>query len=410
MASTQHQEDYEVFLAVGKIVIVGTGFSGAVIARKIAEELDRSVIVIEKRAHIAGNMYDEVDEHGILVQRYGPHVVVTNRWSVIDYLSQYSELFKHTVKELSFIDGNYVRLPFNFESVQQLIGGQKAEILIAKLRRKYRGRDRVPVLELANNTDVDISGFGNLLFEKAYRTYCAKQWDIPVETLDKTIMDRVPMAMSYDERYMDKDFQYLPKSGFTALFRNMLNHPNISFSLNDDALTHITLDEPNKNILFDGEQLDLLVYTGAVDELFALKYGELPYRSLNIQYQWFDKEQVYPEKIISFPQAAGYTRKTEYKFMMYDNFAAKGSVIATEYPTAYVKGGTLAPFYPVITDENKSRYELYRKEAESYGNIFLSGRLADFRYYNMDDCILHAFEVFDEIKDYLTKTGNVGEL
>lgn len=387
---------------MNRIVVVGTGFSGAVIARKIAEELNRPVTVIEKRAHIAGNMYDEMDEHGILIQKYGPHVVVTNRWSVIEYLSQYSEMFKHTVKELSFIDGKYVRLPFNFESVQQLIGGKKAESLIAKLRAEFRGRDRVPVLELANHTDSDISDFGNLLFEKAYRTYCAKQWDIPVEKLDKTIMNRVPMAMSYDERYMDKDFQYLPKFGFTKMFQNLLDHPNISVRLNEDALTHITLNDANKEILFDGEPLDLLVYTGAVDELFALKYGELPYRSLNIQYQWFDEEKVYPEKIISFPQADGYTRKTEYKFMMYDNSSAKGSVIATEYPIAYIKGGEHAPFYPVITDETKARYELYRKEAQSYGNIFLCGRLAEFRYYNMDDCILHAFDVFEEIKNYLS--------
>ena len=393
-----------------KIVVVGAGFSGAVIARKIAEELDRPVIVIEKRAHIAGNMYDEIDEHGILVQKYGPHVIVTNRWSVIDYLSRYSEMFQHTVKELSFVDGNYVRLPFNFETVQQLIGAQNSEKLLAKLRKEYRGRDRVPVIELANHKDADISAFGNLLFEKAYRTYCAKQWDIPVETLDKTIMDRVPMAMSYDERYMDKDFQYLPKNGFTALFRDLLHHPNISLSLIDDALAHITFDDAARRVLFDGEPLDILVYTGAVDELFALKYGELPYRSLDIQYQWFDQERIYPETIISFPQAKGYTRKTEYKFMMFDDSGARGSVIATEYPIAYVKGGEKAPFYPVITDETKSRYELYRREAESYGNIFLSGRLADFKYYNMDDCILHAFEIFGKIKNYLAnKESNGGK-
>lgn len=388
---------------MGKIVVVGSGFSGTVIARKIAEELSRPVTVIEKRKHIAGNMYDETDEHGILVQKYGPHVVVTNRWSIIDYLKQYSEMFKHTVKELSFIDGNYVRLPFNFETVQQLIGPQKSEILIAKLRNEYRGRDRVPVLELANNDDEDINDFGNLLFEKAYRTYCAKQWDIPVDLLDKTIMDRVPMAMSYDERYMDKDFQYLPEKGFTALFDNMLNHKNISVSLNDDALAHLTLDESNRRVLFDGEELELLVYTGAVDELFGLKYGELPYRSLDIRYQWFDKEQIYPEKIISFPQAEGYTRKTEYKFMMYDNSCTKGSVIATEYPTAYVKGGELAPFYPVITEKTKACHELYCREAQSYNNIFLCGRLADFRYYNMDDCILHALEIFEDIKEFLLR-------
>lgn len=388
-----------------KIIVVGAGFSGAVIARKIAEELDQSVTVIEKRAHIAGNMYDELDEHGILIQRYGPHIVVTNHYKVIEYLSQYAEMFQHTVKLLSFIDGKYVRLPFNFETVQQLIGCRKAEKLISKLRTRYAGRDRVPVIELTNSEDEDISAFGILLFEKAYRTYCAKQWDVPVESLDKSIMDRVPMAMSYDERYMNKDFQYLPKDGFCQLFKSMLDHPNIQLKLNTDALDGICFDEKKRKVFYQGEPLDLLVFTGPIDELLGMKYGELPYRSLDIRYEWYDLEQVYPETIISFPQAVGYTRKTEYKFMMNDFSRVQGSTVATEYPVAYVKGGKNAPFYPVITDETKARYNQYCNEVRRYHNVFLCGRLAEFKYYNMDDCILHAFEVYEEVRRYLEKIG-----
>lgn len=386
---------------MGKIVVVGSGFSGSVIARAIAEELNKEVLVVEKRSHIAGNMFDEIDEHGICVHKYGPHVVVTNKWTIIKYLSRFSNMYKHTVKELSFIDGNYVRLPFNFESVQQLVGCEKAEILINKLRREFKGRDRVPVLELANSNDVDIMQFGHLLFEKAYRTYCAKQWDVPVESLDTSIMNRVPMAMSYDERYMNKDFQYLPSDGYEKLFKNILNHPNIKIILNTDANEHLNLDIEKKIITFDNDEVEILVYTGAVDELFNLKYGELPYRSLDITYEWFDKERVYPEEIISFPQADGYTRKTEYKFMMQDIKNCKGTIVATEYPKKYVKGKSIAPFYPVITDENKAKYKKYVEEANKFGNIFLCGRLADFKYYNMDDCILHAFDVFKAIKEKL---------
>lgn len=392
-----------------EIVVVGAGFSGAVIARKLSEELNLPVTLVEKRGHVGGNMYDEMDEHGILVQKYGPHVVVTNRWDVIDYLSQYGEMFRHTVKELSFIDGKYVRLPFNFESVQQLIGCRRSETLIAKLRGAYSGRDRVPVLELANSRDRDIADFGTLLFEKCYRTYCAKQWDVPVYTLDKSIMDRVPMAMNYDERYMNKDFQYMPREGFTALFQRMLDHPNISLQLNQDAMEDISFDEERHQVLYQGEPLELLVFTGPIDELLGIKYGELPYRSLDIRYEWFDADRMYPEEIISFPQADGYTRKTEYKFMMYDSAQAEGSTIATEYPTAYVKGGPNAPFYPVITDENRARYERYRREIEGYGNVFLCGRLAEFKYYNMDDCILRALEVYQEIRHYLAKKRIVEE-
>ncbi|MBQ8671406.1 MAG: UDP-galactopyranose mutase [Alphaproteobacteria bacterium] len=385
------------------IVVVGTGFSGSILARKIAEEMNFKVKVVEKRPQIAGNMYDEYDEHGILIQKYGPHVLVTNEWKVIEYLSQYAKLMKHTVKELSYMDGQYVRLPFNFESVQQLVGAQNSQQLLAKMRKAFAGRDRVPVLELVRHEDKGISDYGKLLFEKSFRTYCAKQWDLPPETLDPSIMNRSAMAMGYDERYMNKDFQYLPEDGFTPMFENMLNHPNITLTLNDDATKHITFDETKKEIFFDEEKVDLLVWTGAIDELFNLKYGELPYRSLDITYEWFDKDKMYPEKIISYPQAKGYTRKTEYKFMMKDYSQIKGTTIATEYPSAYVKGKSIAPFYPVITDETKSNYQKYLKLAQSYGNIFLCGRLAEFRYYNMDDCILHAFDVFEEIKKYMDK-------
>ena len=178
---------------MSKVIVVGAGFSGAVIARKIADELGLPVDVVEKRSQIAGNMYDQMDEHGIRVHMYGPHVLVTDRWSIMEYLSRFSDFYKHVVKELSFIDNHYVRLPFNFESVQEMLGEARAESLINKLRKKYRGYDRVPVLQLANDADPEISSWGNLLFDKAYKTYCAKQWDVPVETLDKTIMDRVPM-------------------------------------------------------------------------------------------------------------------------------------------------------------------------------------------------------------------------
>lgn len=385
---------------MGKIVVVGSGFSGAVIAREIAEKLNKPVIVLEKRPHIAGNMYDELDEHGILVQRYGPHVLVTDEWRVIDYLSNFADMVQHTVKELSYMDGRYVRLPFNFESIQQMIGYPAAEKVIRKLRGAFHGRDRVPIQELCGSGDEDISGFGKLLFEKSFRTYCAKQWDVDPAKLDISIMGRSAIAMGYDERYMNKDFQFLPREGFTEMFRRMMEHPNISVELKCDALRHLKLEEDTHSIALDGEPVELLVYTGAVDELFGVCYGELPYRSLDIHYEWFDQDKIYPEKIVSYPQADGYTRRTEYKFMMADSSAAKGTTIATEYPIPYVKGGMHAPYYPVITEETKERYASYKEKAATYGNIFLCGRLAEFKYYNMDDCILHAFEVFEQIRQY----------
>ena len=388
---------------MGKVVVVGSGFSGAVLAREIAEKLNKKVLVIEKRPQIAGNMYDELDEHGIRIQKYGPHVLVTNAWKVISYLSRFSEMVKHVVKEISIIDGQYVRLPFNFESVQQMVGFERSEVVINKMRKLCPGRDRVPGQALCCCDDADVRDFANLLFEKSFRTYCAKQWGIDPEKLDSTIMGRSAFAMGYDERYMNKDFQFLPKHGFTAMFEKMLDHPNIEVRLNVDAMDGLWLDSGTHSISYAGEPVELLVYTGALDELFREKYGELPYRALDITYEWFDAEKKYPEKIISCPQAEGYTRMTEYKFFMEDWSHIHGTVIATEYPSAYVKGKSIAPFYPVITEETKARYTKYLQEAADYPNLYLCGRLAEFRYYNMDDCILHAFDIFEQIQEKYTE-------
>lgn len=386
-----------------KIIVVGSGFSGSILARKIAEELKREVIILEKRSHIGGNMYDEYNESGILVQIYGPHFLNTNNFVVIKFLQQYGELFPHNTKLLSFIDGKYVRLPFNFTTVQQLVGAEHAEPLLAKLRQEFYGRDRVPVLELVEHSDKDISAYGTLLFEKAYRTYTSKMWGIEPEQIDKYVLDRVPMAMGYDERYLNKDFQYLPVQGFTKLFEEMLKHPNIQVQLNVDALEHLRLDENAGRVYYDGQPVECLIYTGAIDELFGLKYGALPYRSLDIRYEYSDKASMLPSEIISYPQAAGYTRSTEYRKIMYDDSEVKGSVVATEYPLQYDPKAEVGntPYYPVLTEESQQVYRQYLAEVEKYENLFLCGRLAEFKYYNMDVCIEHALSYFENVKAYL---------
>lgn len=389
---------------MGEIIVVGSGFSGGILARKLAEECGRKVTIIEKRPHIGGNMYDEYDEHGILIQKYGPHFLNTNKYFIIEFLEQYAELFPHDTKLLSFIDGNYVRLPFNFRTLQQLVGAKKSEALLAKMREKFAGRDRVPIFELVDSDDDDVREYGNLLFEKAYRTYTAKQWGLDPEDIDRSVLDRVPMAMNFDERYLNKDFQYLPKKGFTDLFKNMLDHPNIELRLNTDALDYIEFDEENRKITYGGDQVELLVFTGAIDELFGLKYGRLPYRSLDIRYKYEEKKSILPEEIVSYPQAPGYTRSTEYKKFTYGiDKDIPVSMTATEYPLQYDPESENAniPYYPIIAEDNIKLYEKYLAEAEKYGNIVLCGRLAEYKYYNMDICIEHALEKFEDIKKKL---------
>lgn len=392
---------------MGRIVIVGTGFSGSVLARKIAEECGRKVDVVEKRSNIGGNMYDEYDEHGILVQRYGPHFLNTNKYWIIEYLSQYAELFPHDTHLLSRIDGNYVQLPFNFRTLQQLVGAKKSESLLARLRERFHGRDRVPIFELVDSDDGDIREYGTLLFEKAYRTYTAKQWGIPPEEIDRSVLERVPMAMNYDARYLNRDFQYLPKKGYTEIFKNLLDHANISIQLNTDALLHIQFDESRRMITYDGEDVELLIFTGNIDELFGLKYGRLPYRSLDIRYTYENRKSILPEEIVSYPQAEGYTRSTEYKKFTYGmDQDVPVSMIATEYPLDYDPDDERAniPYYPVLTEDSQKRYARYLGEAAKYGNIVLCGRLAEFKYFNMDVCIEHAIEKFQQIRNRLEST------
>lgn len=386
-----------------EIIVVGSGFSGSILARKIAEELNLKVLVVEKRSHIGGNAFDEIDKNGILVQKYGPHFLNTNKYNIIHFLQQHAELFPHCTKLLSHIDGQYVRLPFNFLTVQQLIGPAKAERILTKLRENFSGRDRVPVLELVNHNDDEIHAYGNLLFEKAYKTYISKMWGIGVDQVDKYVLERVPMAMNYDERYLNKDFQYLPTHGFTALFKKMLDHPNIEIKLGTDALEHIRFDEQNCVITYDEQAVKCLIFTGAIDELFGLKFGALPYRSLDIRYEYSGKNSVLPAEIISYPQADGYTRSTEYRKIMFDDSQVRGSMVATEYPMEYDRNNPKAniPYYPVNTAESDQLYQKYLLEAQKYKNIFLCGRLAEFKYYNMDICIEHALTYFNNVKEYL---------
>lgn len=381
------------------IIIVGTGFSGSILARKLAEEKKKKVLLVEQRNHIAGNMYDELDGYGILVQRYGPHLFSTDKYWIVEYLSQYAEMVVHETKILSFIDGQYVRLPFNFRTVQQLVTPKKAEKLLVLLRESFAGRDRVSVFELVEHEDPDIRDYGDLLFRKAYLTYTAKMWGLSPSNIDRSVLNRAMMSMGYDERYQNKDFQYLPKYGFTKLFEKLLDHPQIEVHLGCDALQHITLDAQAKKALFDGTAFEQIVFTGAIDELFNQKYGHLPYRSLDIVYRYekVDKGFALPCQIISYPQADGYTRETEYKQINYIDVDTPYTVIAREYPMEYnknaVKGNV--PYYPVLNQENRYKYARYLDEANQYSNLFLCGRLADYKYYNMDLIIENAFEKFD---------------
>jgi UDP-galactopyranose mutase len=381
------------------VLVVGAGFSGSVLARKLAEEQDLKVLLLEQRSHIGGNMYDEIDEYGVLVQRYGPHSLTTDKTWIIEFLSRYGEWFPHDITARSYLDDKYIALPFGFKTIKQLLPLSEAEVLLGKLRKEFQGRDRVSVFELIENSDLDIRSFGEKLFEKAYKTYVAKQWGLNVDQIDRSILNRVQMSLSYDDRYINKDFQYMPKYGFTTIFESMLNHPNIEVRLNCDALEKLEFDEVNHILKYDKNKFKCVIFTGAIDELFNEKYGKLPYRSLDIRYYSEESLGLLPTDIVSYPQADGYTRKTEYKkFNGQENIPY--TTLSIEYPIQYDKNAEIGnqPYYPIINNENTNRYNKYWNEAKKWRNIYLCGRLAEYRYYNMDAVIERALETYEEIK------------
>lgn len=337
-----------------------------------------------------------------MIQKYGPHHFYTNNYQIFRVFEQYGEFFTHYYKSKNLIDGRYLSMPFNFYTLQELVGREKAAILIPKMRQEYQGRERVPVIELLDSTDPDIASYGNLLFDKAFRPYIAKMWDTPVEKIDRYVLGRRSMAMNYDERVADYEFQGLPKEGFTKIFEKLLDHENIQVSLNTDALEHITF--VGNRVLYDGRDVDCLIFTGPIDELFEFQYGKLPYRSLDIRWDYYEnQESVLPMEGVSYPQADGYVRKIEYRKMMWDTTGLKGSVISTEYPLPYNRDSKVGnePYYPVITEESQKIYNHYSDLAKRYGNIFLCGRLAEFRYIDMHTCIEHALDYYEDIKKYL---------
>ena len=386
-----------------EIIVVGSGFSGSIIARKLAEEENYKVRIIEQRPHIAGNMYDYVNEYGVMVHKYGPHLINTNMVHVIEFLEKYTELIPFAVKLLSLIDGRYVQLPFNYLTMQQLVGYKQASVLLEKMRKEFANRSTVSIFELINHHDSDIKNYRTLLYEKAYKTYTAKQWDLDPEQLDKSVLDRVKMRLNYEERYLNADFQFVPKDGYTALFENLLSHPNIQIELNTDALEHIRFNEENKKVLYDGQEIEMLIFTGAIDELFGLEYGALPYRSLEFEYESQKTDSILPTDILSCPSPeVPYTRITEYNKI---NGQPKGeyATIAKEYSMPYDKNadrGNL-PYYPVVAKENLELFQRYTDKADQYSNLFLCGRLADYKYYNMDWIINHTLRKYEALKEKL---------
>ena len=375
-----------------KYIIIGCGISGATIGRILAEN-DLQVEIWDRRNHIAGNMYDYKDDHGILVHQYGPHIFHTNSETVWEFIQRFEKWKEFKLVCGASWDGKYTPTAFNFKTIDTFYEPDKAEVLKKKLLEAYGGRGYATVVEVLENRDPDIRGYAEYLFKNDYAPYTAKQWGISAGEIDPIVLKRVPLRFSYDESYFTDRYEAMPVNGYTKMFENMLNHSNIVLKLETDALSHVQIN--NGYISVDGKTDDVVIYTGALDELFNYIYGELPYRSLRFEWKYEETDSYQPAPVVAYPQAPGYTRITEYKKLPVQN--VKGTTYAIEYPIKYEIELKSEPYYPVLTEESKDKYEKYVDYSRQIKNLFCCGRLANFKYFNMDEAITNAMEVANQI-------------
>lgn len=371
-------------------LIIGTGFAGATIANRLSRK-GQKVLIIDARDHIAGNAFDYVQDD-ILVHNYGPHIFHTNSKEVFDYLSEFTEWYKYEHRVIGHIEDYEVPIPFNFKSID-ICMPEKADKLKELLIKNYGENKKVPIMELLKNDNEDIRYLANYIYEHVFKHYTMKQWDLPVEKLDGAVSARVPVNTSYDDRYFNDLYQFMPKEGYTKLIEKMLDSDNIEVQLNTKASDILKLKDGKmylQGLEFEGE----VYYTGALDELFNYELGELPYRSLDLvlerlrgTYQKAATEN-YPEKDVRF------TRITEYKHFM-ENEPKKITYIHTEYPFPYRRNSDVGnvPYYPIFTEKNQEMYSKYVELAKKYKKLHLIGRLAEYKYYNMDAIVLKALEM-----------------
>ena len=350
-------------------LIVGAGFAGAVVAERMASEFNKKVLVIDRRPHIAGNAYDHLNDDGLLIHRYGPHIFHTNSEQVFEYLSKFTTWRNYEHRVLASVNGKLVPVPINMDTVNLLYG---LKLSTEKEVEEFFARKAEPRSSVRTSEDVVVSKVGRDLYEKLFRNYTRKQWGKDPSELDAQVTARIPVRTNRDDRYFTDRFQAMPKHGYTMMFENMLDHPNISIQLGcgyADIVKQAKFRE--------------VIYTGPVDEFFDFRFGELPYRSLRFQHETVNTEYFQPVAVVNYPNEHAYTRITEFKYLT--GQSQKQTSVVYEYPA---KQGD--PYYPVPTPENATLYKRYAELAAKHPRVHFVGRLATYRYYNMDQVVAQA--------------------
>lgn len=365
-------------------LIVGAGFAGAVLAERIATQLHKQVLIIDRRDHIGGNSYDYKNEFGITIHKYGPHIFHTNSKKVLDYISQFTDWHYYFHKVLAMIDGELTPIPFNLNSLYQLFPQNYAKKIEQKLLENYQFGLKIPIFKLLQSKDDDLKLLADYVYKNVFLGYNLKQWGVTPEELDPSVANRVPVMLNRDNRYFQDQFQGIPAEGYTKIFERLLDNPNIELVLSTDF-----------NVISSQIQYDNLIYTGAIDEYFNYEFGELPYRSLRFVFKNLNIEQYQPLAIINYPNNFDFTRISEYKHFLKEK--SSNTTISMEFPEAYQIGKN-ERYYPIPTVKTQLAYNNYIAKAQSLKNVRFIGRLAEYKYYNMDQVIGVALLEFEKIK------------
>lgn len=357
-------------------LIVGGGFAGCVLAERLASQLDRRVLIVDRRDHIGGNAYDCLDDAGVLIHRYGPHIFHTNSQRVMDYLSQFTAWRPYEHRVLAKVDEQLVPIPINLTTINRLYGLN----LDSAGAAAFLAERATPMATIRSSRDVVVSAVGEELYRKFFEGYTRKQWGIDASQLDKAVTSRVPTRTDADDRYFQDKFQCMPLEGYTRMFERMIDHPNIDFMPGTDYLD-VRDTVPHRH----------LIYCGPVDEYFGYCYGKLPYRSLRFEHSTLDQPCYQEVAVVNYPAPdVPFTRITEYKHLTGQSHPRTS--ITREFPTDVGD-----PYYPVPAPENAELYRRYEQLAERTPDVTFTGRLGTYRYYNMDQVVGQSLAVFTRI-------------